>query len=586
MAPVKDNSPSPIRQALKACKRHLVHAALFSALLNIVMLAPTLYMLQVYDRVVPTRGVGTLVFLTGVFTLSMLTLAVLDFARSRLLVRAGMRLDAQLAPRILKSLLNRLAGQGPRNSSVLREFDTLRQALSGPAILAVFDAPWTPIYILICFAIHPALGGLALSGSVMLLGLSWLSEAGTKAAVTRSIEQAQISYISVDQSVAAAPVIQALGMGPALAARHMGERERASQAAGEANFSASGYLALTKFVRMMLQSLALGLGAWLAIEQKISAGGIFAASLLVGRSLAPIEMIVQTWRSLLQSQIAYRNLSALLAVDVDAKPATNLPDFTGGLGLERVQVVSPSRDRLILADISFSLEAGESLGVIGPSGAGKSTLARVIAGALAADGGSVRFDGADVKDWDAQALTSRIGYAPQEPTLFRGTIKENIARFRTELDGDTAAIDAAVIKAATSVGAHQMILRLPHGYDTELGWNGSGLSAGQAQRIALARALFGDPALIILDEPNAHLDVDAENDLTGALDEARARGATVIVAAHRTGVLRGMDKLLVMGSGRIAMFGPREDVALALSAAQTRRPAEPLSVDRALVSAA
>jgi ATP-binding cassette subfamily C protein len=564
---------SPLRAALGACRKHFGNAALFSALLNLLMLAPTLYMLQVYDRVVPTRGVVTLIFLTGVFTLATLTLATLELARSRLLIRAGVRLDQILAPRVLKVLLARQVGPAERSSAVLREFDTLRQALSGPAVMALFDAPWTPLYIILCFVISPALGGLALFGSISLVALSWISESATRDAVKRSNEQAAISYASIDQSVAGAPVIQALGMDKAMVARHLAERSTSNQLAVDANFSGSTYIALTKFVRLMLQSLALGLGAWLAVEQKISAGGIFAASLMVGRALAPIETLVQTWRTLLQARMSYRSLDSLLSDEVSAQRPTALPRFKGELALEGVQVATPQRDRLILADISFSLAPGEALGIVGPSGAGKSTLIRAIAGAVPVFGGAIRFDGANAQDWDSSQLAAQIGYAPQEPTLFRGTVKENIARFRNHLEGDSAALDQAVVKAAEACGAHQMILRLPKAYDTELGWNGAGLSAGQAQRISLARALFGEPLLLILDEPNAHLDGLGESDLLHAIDATTARGATVIIAAHRTAVLRNVDKLLVVHSGRMAMFGPRQDVTMALNANAVVSPA-------------
>ena len=575
-----------MNEGIFACRRHFLNAALFSALLNLTMLAPTLYMLQVYDRVVPTRGFGTLLWLTGIFTFSILTLSALDFVRSRLLIRAASRLDRLLGPRLLRLLLSHRGSA--RNSAALREFDALRQTVSGPAVIAIFDAPWTPIYVAICFLIHPALGVLSLLGALLLAGMAWLSEAATRNQIAKSIELSTKSYVAIDQSMAAAPVLHALGMAPALLARRLAERTQASFASADANFTASTYTAISKFVRVMLQSLALGVGAWLAIDQKISAGGIFAASLLVGRALSPIEMLVQTWRSLLQGRLAYRKLDGLLREEQKEGPITILPQFAGALILERVQLLTPERDRLLLGDITFELKAGEALGVIGASGAGKSTLVRIIAGAQSPDAGMVRFDGADRKDWNHEHLSARIGYAPQDPCLFAGTVKENIARFATELAGDDREIDEAVVKAALTVGAHQMILNLPKGYDTELAWGGGGLSAGQAQRISLARAFYGDPALILLDEPNAHLDGDSESALIRGLSAAKARGATIIIAAHRSAVLRDVDKLLVLADGRIALSGPREDVATTLLARQKgTEPRGPMSAPIAVrVSAA
>ena len=546
-----------LRAAVDACRPHFVLAALFSALLNILFLAPTLYMLQVYDRVVPTRGLGTLLFLTLIFVFATATLSGLDFIRARLLTRASLRLDRLLSGQVISALLAR--ADRTQSSQVLREFDVLRSALTGVGALALFDAPWTPIYILICFLIHPLLGALALVGSVVLLSITALNEHATKQPTLRATEANARGYLSLDQSVTLNGVVRALGMRRALTFRHLQQREIASELIFKANLKGSTYYTLTKFTRLTLQSVALGVGAYLAIEQKISPGAIFAASLLVTRALGPIEQILGAWKSIVQAQGAWRSLQALLAASDGHRPRTLLTSPTSRLEVERLSVFTQRQDRLLVNEVSFALQPGDVLGVIGPSGAGKSTLVRAIAGATTLLRGSIRFDGADATDWDESQLASHVGYAPQEPSLFQGTVKDNITRFRTASQ-DLPDIDAQAVEAARECGAHDFILRLPEAYETELGPGGAGLSAGQAQRISLARALFGAPKVVIMDEPNAHLDAAGEQELVGTILRLKGRGATVIVVAHRTGVLSVVDKLLVVRDGRVEAFGPRDEV--------------------------
>jgi PrtD family type I secretion system ABC transporter len=562
-----------LRTALKACRRHFVSVAVFSALLNLLYLAPTLYMLQVYDRVVPTRGVLTLIFLTLIFLFATAVLTGLDAVRTRLLVRASSRLDRRVSPEITSAVISR-AGSSLRVNQAMREFDNLRQTITGIGILALFDAPWTPIYILICFLLHPALGAMALGGSASLVLLAWLNERTTTKPLKQANEAAAKAYNSLDQSITIGPVLRALGMRRAMIARHMRERHESIHLQAVASFEASTYVTLTKFTRLSLQSISLGLGAYLAIEGKISAGSIFAASLLISRALAPIEQVLGAWKSVAQGRVAYQSLYELFEEADLGERRTRLPKPTGALAVENVSVLSPGRDRLILNGINFALDAGDALGVVGASGAGKSTLAKIIAGAMTPEQGRVRLDGADLKDWDEDQLALHLGYVPQEPSLLMGTIKDNISRFQTNLPNDPAAIDAAVVKAAQACGAHEMILRLPSGYDTPLGWNGSGLSAGQAQRIALARGLYGDPSLLILDEPNAHLDADGESELLRGLILLKEQGVTVVIIAHRTSVLAAIDKLMIMRDGRIEMFGPRDEVTQRLAA---QRPATALN---------
>lgn len=554
-----EGAANPVVKAFHACRSHFGFAAGYSGLLNLLYLAPTLYMLQVYDRVVPTRGKLTLVFLTLVLGAALATLSILDYLRSRLLVRASARLDHRLSGPILKMLLSTPRLGAPSAQSAMREFDTLRQAMTGTGILALFDAPWTPVYVMICFLLNPLLGAVALVGVLVLLGLTALNEHATKGRLEAASDASNQAYTAQEFSRNASPVIAALGMRDALIARHLRGRARSIRLQAEASFYAGRYLTLSRFFRLLLQSLALGVGAFLAIEGKISPGAVFAASLLVTRAIAPTEQIIGAWKSLSQARTAYRHLEKLFAANPSESPRTALPQPSGRLQVQNLTVASPD-GAAILRGLSFQTTAGEIIGIIGPSGAGKSTMVRALVGASTPHQGAIRIDDADVRDWAPEQLARHIGYLPQDSGLMEGTIKENISRFRTELEEDVQALDEKVVAAAMLCGAHEMILSLPKAYDTRLGFGGGGLSAGQAQRVALARALFDDPALVVLDEPNAHLDVEGEACLIETLQKIKARGATVLVVAHRTGVLEAVDQIMLMRGGQIEAFGPRDTI--------------------------
>lgn len=560
---------APIRQAIAACRAHLWNAAIFSALLNLLYLAPSLYMLQVYDRVVPTRGVPTLLLITLVFLFAIATLATLDLLRARLLIRASARLDRMLAGPLIERLLRSPEAELGRNAALLREFDTLRQTITGPGVLALFDAPWSPIYVIVCFLLHPWLGVLALVCSLVLLAITLLNERSTKEPVREAVRAQQQGYQAIDASVAGAGVIRSLGMQPGLVTRHLRDRAVAARLHASAAFTGTHYLTATKAARITMQSLALGLGALLAIEQQISAGAIFAASLLVSRALAPIEGVTGAWRGIIQARTAWRNINTLFDETSDPRSPTRLPAVQGRVDVEQLVVRAPGQQRVVLQGVSFRIEPGEMVGVIGPSGAGKSTLVRTMVGAQGAASGAVRVDGAVLHDWPAEQLSAAIGYVPQEATLFRGTIKDNIARFQTALANDPAALDAEVVRVAQLCGAHEFILRLPEAYDTELGWGGTGLSVGQAQRIALARALFGGPRIVVLDEPNANLDADGERKLVATLAQLKHDGVTIVLVAHRAAILAACDKLALIRDGKLELWGKREDVLRALAGGQT-----------------
>lgn len=574
---LQSNVAKPIVTAVRLCRTHLMNAAIFSAFLNLLYLAPSIYMLQVYDRVVPTRGSLTLLMLTIVFVASIATIAMLDVVRSRLLVRASIRIDRELAGPIINALLLRTTGDKRRTAALLREFDTFRQTITGVGVLAVFDLPWLPVYIIICGLVHWAIGLMALFGAMLLMLLTWFSERATKASIKGANEVANLAYLGLDISLSSAGAIRALGMRQSMVSRHWRERQAMSVMQAQSSMSGAGYVVVTRATRMMLQSLALGLGAFLAINQQISAGAIFAASLLIGRALSPIELVTAGWRSIIQARSAAQSINDLFDSTANYAEPTRLPDMRGDLEVQNIIVTTQARDRAILNNVSFKLDAGEMLGVVGPSGAGKSTLAKAIVGAEPLHQGSIRIDGAALGDWPEQQLYKGMGYVPQEPSLFRGTIKENIARFQTEF-AEAGACDDMVVDAARACGAHDFILRLPNAYDTMLDFNGVGLSVGQAQRVAMARALFGKPSVLVLDEPNAALDAEGEGLLIGTLERLRADGVTIIVIAHRTTVLASVDKLLMLEGGRVRLFGSRNDVLMQLNG----KPAEPAVPARAM----
>ncbi len=561
--------------ALAACRRHFGYALLFSALVNLLFIAPMLYMLQVYDRVIPTAGGMTLLFLTLVLGFALLTLSGLDALRSRLLVRAGVRLDHQLSGTIINATLLRPDGAGKRIArQAVREFDILRQALTGPAILALLDAPWVPVYILVGFVIHPWIGVLALIGAALSVLLAWRSERATRGRLEQANQAAGKTYGEFEFTSASSDVIRALGLRDAMVKGHLADRQQMLQLQTDASLAASGLTATSKFIRLFLQSLALGLGALLAINGKITPGGVFASMFILGRAMGPIDQLVGNWKTIVQARGAYRTLNELLDETPPDIALTQLPRPNGKLEVEGLLVVDESR-RPIIGNISFAVNPGEVIAIVGPSGAGKSTLVRALAGALIPAAGTIRFDGADQRNWDPERLAEHVGFMPQDSTLFPGTVKDNISRFRRRAGEDPSVIDSETIAAAEAAGAHEMIMRLPAGYDQPLGIGGRGLSAGQAQRVALARALFRGPRYLILDEPNANLDVEGEQQLTQTLQKAKANGTTILLVAHRMSIMPVVDRLMVIKEGRIAMFGPRDEVLAQLAPPQPPRVVRP-----------
>jgi len=561
----------PLAEALKACRTHFVWAAVFSALVNLLYLTPTLYMMQVYDRVVPTGGLTTLVLITVVALFALAALSGLDWLRGRLMLRAGLRLDRMLSGKVLSRVMD-LQSKAP-NTHALREFDTVRGAIGGQGMLALFDAPWTPIYLACCFLLHPLIGVLTLVGGIILFILAWLNERDTRPRLNKAIQSQNHAYSAQESIAGQSEVVRALGMRQSSIARQIHQRQHATAAQADAQLAGGRYSGAIKFLRLVMQSAALGLAAYLAIKGDITPGSIIAASVLLSRAVAPIELLVGVWPSLVQAVASWKTLTELFAdtAGVD-RPRTALPAPVGKLSVEQVSVRFPDTEAPQLRAVTLTLNPGQTLGIVGPSGSGKTTLARVIAGALTPTAGIVRIDGADYGARDSDDLARHIGYLPQNPSLFAGSIKDNISRFASSVGVPPAEIDARAVAAAQAAGAHDMILRLPRAYDTVLGPFGAGVSAGQAQRIALARALYGDPALLVLDEPNSNLDGDGETALMSAILSAAARGAAVVIVAHRAGVLARVDRLLMLRDGVVQQEGPREEVLAKVRAAPAPAP--------------
>ncbi|HYD27851.1 type I secretion system permease/ATPase [Brevundimonas sp.] len=570
----------PLAEALKACRTHFLWAAVFSALVNLLYLTPTLYMMQVYDRVVPTGGLTTLVLITVVAVFALGALAGLDWLRGRLMLRAGLRLDRMLSGKVLARVMD-LQAKSP-NTQALREFDNVRGAIGGQGMLALFDAPWTPIYLACCFLLHPAIGVLTLVGGLILFSLAWLNERDTRPRLSKAIQSQNSAYAAQEAVAGQSEVVRALGMRQSSIARQIEQRRAATAAQADAQLTGGKYSGAIKFLRLVMQSAALGLAALLAVKGDISPGAIIASSVLLSRAVAPIELLVGVWPTLVQAGASWKTLTDLFASTAAVeRERTTLPDPRGKLQVEGVSVKFPDTENPQLRAVSLTLQPGQTLGIIGASGSGKTTLARVIAGALKPQAGTVRLDGAEYEAREGDELARWIGYLPQVPSLFAGSIKDNISRFATSAGLDQETADRGAVRAAMAAGAHELILRLPNGYDTQLGPFGQGLSAGQAQRVALARALYGDPVLLVLDEPNSNLDQEGEAALMQAILGAAARGASVVIIAHRAGVLARVDRLLMMREGVVQMEGPREEVlermraAAPKGAAQAGTPGQP-----------
>jgi PrtD family type I secretion system ABC transporter len=541
--------------ALLTCKSAFWFILLFSFIANILLLALPIYSLQVLDRVISSASVDTLLMLSLVVSGAFIALGLVQIARSMAMVRIGEWLDNKLAPDFLYNAVSLSAiSNATIGSQSLRDLNTVRQFLTGQAMNSILDAPWALIYIGIIFAIHPITGFIAIGGGIMLLLMAWLNEYATKPPLNTANELAIKGLGQVDIAARNAEVVEAMGMMPAILSswRKVNDQMIAQQSL--ASNRASIIATTSKILRMILQIAVMGMGAYLTLKNEITLGGIIAGSILIGKALAPFESAIDTWKQVVSARKSYERMQTTLKNQVVRNKAMSLPAPEGILSVEKVVFAPPSSQRPTLKGVSFALEAGEILGVIGPSAAGKSTLAKLITGVWRPSSGVVRLDGADVYSWNREEFGQYAGYLPQDVELFNGTVKDNIARLQENASPED------IVDAAKLAGVHDMILHLPNGYETQVGQGGSILSGGQRQRIGLARAFFGNPKLVILDEPNANLDESGERGLMQTIFNAKGRKITTVVISHRTSILQAVDKILVMNDGLVAAFGPRQDV--------------------------
>jgi PrtD family type I secretion system ABC transporter len=547
---------SDVALALKDCRRAFWSVAVFSAAVNILMLTGPLYMLQIYDRVLASRSVPTLVALTIFLIGAYAFQGAFDLIRGRLVVRIASLLDQRLGSTVHAALLRLgIHARGPGEAQQpLRDLDQIRTFLTSPGPVAIVDLPWMPVFLAICFIIHPWLGLLSLAGMAVLLVLTILTERASRGPSQQLMRDSGVRMAMAEADRRNVESVVAMGMAGATAERWSSTNGRFLAGVERAADIAGSYGSATKMVRLLLQSAILGFGAYLAIQQEITAGAMIAASIMMGRALAPIETAIANWRGFVAARQSVRRLSDVLTRLQPPPARTPLPKPERVLEVEQIAVAAPGMTRPILQDVRFALSAGEVLGVIGVSGAGKTSLMRTLAGIWPPGRGTVRLDGAALNQWEPDALGRHIGLVAQTAELFDGTVAENIARMAVKPESD------AVIKAARAAGAHDMILRLPSGYDTPIGEGGIALSGGQRQRVALARALFGDPFLLLLDEPHSNLDAEGEAALTKAILAAKARRTITILIAHRPNALATCDKVLVVGNGRQLAFGPRDEV--------------------------
>jgi PrtD family type I secretion system ABC transporter len=544
---------SELREVLNSFRQHFIWAGVFSLFINLLLLTSPIYMLQIYDRVLSSRNVTTLVVISIGAMFMFMIYSALETQRSRVLVRIGGSLDRRLNARVFNAVFKGALQRPGMTGQAVRDLDTLREFLTGSGLFAFFDAPWLPVYLLAVFLIHPLLGVVATIGGVLLFILAVLQELATRKTLSDASMAGLNANRTLDNSLRNAEAIGAMGMAPAMLARWQTRRQQTLVLQALASDRAGVILAVSKFVRIALQTAMLGFGAYLVIHNEITSGTMIASSIMMGKALAPIEMAVATWKQFLAARSSYERLSGILtAVRADER-RMELPTPIGNIELERVVAAPPMSNIPVIKGISFRIGAGDVLGVIGPSAAGKSSLARLLVGIWPAHSGVVRIDGSDVQSWNKDQLGPHIGYLPQDIELFEGTVAENIARFG-EVNPE------AVIEAARLAGVHDMILQLGQGYDTMIGVGGATLSGGQRQRIGLARALYKLPALIVLDEPNSNLDRDGEAALAKTLAELKEKKRTTLVITHRPNILASVDFIMVMSAGLIESFGPRDEV--------------------------
>jgi PrtD family type I secretion system ABC transporter len=546
---------SALAGAFREIRPALLAAGGLSVFINLLVFVSPLYTMQIYDRVLTSRNGMTLLLLSLIALALFISYAALEHFRSKVLVQTGLRFDEIVAGESFETALTQaLRTSSSHHVQLLRDVDTLRDVLSGGVITSLMDAPWTPIFLAICFLLHPLIGIVALLGAIAILAIAFLNERLTKAPLIGASYKSLNALDRLTSSLRNAEAIRGLGMGSAVRAAWAATHAEALLDSAKAGERGGSLLAISKFLRMAIQVAIMGVGAYLAINQEITGGVLFAASLIVGRALAPVEATVSQWRALVSARTSFSRLNEALRTRAMQRSPMKLPALTGEISVEALTVIVPGSQLPAVAEVNFRLAAGEVVAIVGQSGSGKSSLARALVGAWPAAQGCVRIDGNDIRHFEPDFLGQRLGYLPQDVELFAGTIRDNIARFRE------GAADEQVVEAAQLASAHAMIQRLPQGYDTVIGDNGAGLSGGQRQRIGLARALFGRPVFIVLDEPNANLDGDGDRALADAIQMLRQRRVTIVIINHRPNLLSLVDKIIFMREGRIGRAGTRDEL--------------------------
>jgi ATP-binding cassette, subfamily C, type I secretion system permease/ATPase len=537
---------------------------IFSFFVNLLMFVGPLYMLQIYDRVLSSRNEFTLYAISLIAVTLLISYGLLEFTRSKLLVRAGMQFDDVLAnPVFTRVVKQQTALPGSGAQIALTDIDRVREFMTGQGILAFFDAPWVPLFLVLCFAFHPWLGIVATIGAVVIFTLALANEFATRGALKDAGQASQGANHFVNTTMQNAEVIRAMGMEQQLSKRWIRSHDEMLSHQATASGRAGFILAMSKFVRMSLQVAILGTGAYLAMYQQISPGIMIAASIVMGRALAPVEQAVGQWKQFVAARQAHKRLTTLFAQVPEEEERIVLPAPQGDLRVEQLFATAPGTRDTILKNISFALPRGEVLAVIGPSGSGKSTLIRHLVGAATPASGAVRLDGTEMVHWDPEQLGRYMGYLPQDVKLFRGSVSENIARFQDNPE------DSEVVTAATLAGAHEMIQQLSQGYETDVGDGGNSLSGGQRQRVGLARAVYREPSIVVLDEPNSNLDNLGEKALAACITELKKKGKTVVIVTHKTNLLALADKTLMIMNGTVEKFGPTREIF------QSQAPAAP-----------
>ena len=560
--PMKD---TPLARAIASCRSQFWLVGAFSGVANLLQLTVSIYMMQVFDRVLATRNLDTLLYLTLIAIFAIAILAILEAVRGTIMQRVASWVENKVAPEgFARALESQLRGR-PYRMEALRDLAVCRGYLGSPGSLALYDVPWVPIYLAVIFMLHPVMGWVALGGALLLFLLTLANEFITSDLLREANTMGMASQRRADAIGRNAEVIDSMGMLPAVMTRWREGVAKTLPPQQSAADRAAWILGSTKFIRLAVQIAILGLGAYLVLQMELTAGASIAASIIMGRALAPVEQLIGSWKQLVSARQSYRRLQNFLALPRIRPEGMKLPEPTGALLVDRVSFAFPGQNVAMVKGVAFELKAGESLAIIGPSAAGKTTLIRMLIGVAQPNQGHVRLDGADVFMWQREDFGRHVGYLPQDVELFDGTVFRNIARM-----GEAEPED--VFEAAKLAGCHDLILRLPNGYDTEIGDGGQHLSGGQRQLIGLARAMFGRPKLVVLDEPNSNLDGDSEASLTRALETLKAMNTTVVLVSHRPALVQGVDKVLLLKEGAIEMFGPRAEVLKRLMAPP--RPAE------------